>query len=200
MKTEKFPRPQDVVVCITNDIFGAEWTLESVARFTTFRNLWKQHGPFHIIFSAGLANADDLTIAEDMRNRFGRNAATDSKYVLPLDTESADTSTQIKNIVKIYEAYRLAALKQARSEPDLFIVSDSLHLFAISRLAHRLGVDIEPVISPLSGDWIYHLKRFWIEVIRFIWSLFDPLYDDPKITKMNQQRTAQAALKTPPAI
>jgi hypothetical protein len=119
---------------------------------------------------------------------------------LPLDIESADTSGQVKNIVKIYETYRLDQLKSARSEPDLYIISDRLHLFAIRRLAHRLGVDIDPIVSPLSGDWIYRLKRFWVEVIRFIWSIFDPLYDEPLITEMNQKRTEQAKLRTPPAV
>lgn len=192
------PSRNDVVLYVTNDMYGGERTIESLARFQTFIDLWKENGPFRILLSGGLANAQGLTIAQDIKQMILDEIPEAEDWILPQRDEcSSDTWTQMVNSTKIFHQYCREEANLLNIYPRLFVISDRLHLRNIRRMGIILGIMIIPVISRLSGGLIYWARRFSTEVIRFLWSLFDPEHKHPSIAKRRRKAILEASRQLP---
>lgn len=187
-------KSDDVVAFITNDMYGGEWTPESTSRFMTLMRARKEHRYFRLVVSGGLENRHGISIAQSIAERMHRFGIPDQEILRPFDEASSDTWTQIENIVKIFKSYS-AGLSKNKVTPRLFVISDDLHLFNITRMAQTLGIKIYPIVSPLSGSVIFKLRRFLNEALRFAWSIFDPRYQHPVMQKRRERVTDEAKQK-----
>lgn len=195
MKNRVYPRTgRDVLCLFTNDLFGGEWNAESQRRLQTYLDLWDKAGPFFWIASGGVQNKDGLSIAQSIIDMVTTHDERAIDYLIGSEEVGVDTWTQLERIKEIFDSYRANNFLE---DIRLFVVSDRLHLWNILRIGRTIDLPLHPILSPLSGNFIYKFGRFYTEVVRFLVGLIDPHYQNTIWVKIRQKRVAKAATMEP---
>lgn len=173
----------------TNDCEPYEWTAESLARMDKLIDFWIDSGPFYIILSGGLPNKNGVTIADTIGEKITELIPDACDFIIPeMDTLSQDTAGEVEYITPIY-------LKHYKTypnhQPRLYVLSNFQHVIRLWIMFLFKGIRIGLIISPISGNVTFKIKRFLNESILLLLTLVDPTY---KLFIFRNERSRRASL------